>query len=776
MSRSDRLGDKLGPRLVQLLTDATVRSRASLAPHEARVHQAASQALIDRAGHEVANLWRPLIKEAIAEAGEDMHPLMTDHLTRIGSGAHQWEAIAGHLQMGSVGAIGSVLSNVMFPVTGLINLHDRNLPVDAQTGAAAVAAGLAPYSLGDENAGVWGYRPEAFRFMWELAQTIPPADVLWQLVNRGLMSEKEAQRWLQRGAVPEQLHGHIMALRRLELTPADAALAVLRGELDHGSGREIAGRAGMHAADFDTLLSNTGEPIGLQQLAEALRRGFINRERFARGLRQSRVRNEWLDVAEALRYEPVPTADAVDAALRGHTTWDKAQSIAEQNGIEPGEFDILRANAGSPPAPEQLLELWRRGFIDEQQVDSGLRFGRLRDQFIPWVKHLRYERLSTADAADAWLRGHLTRDQAVSIMTENGLAPGDTGTALANAGNPLGLMQLLEALRRGFIDEAKFTQGFRESRYRPEWQATALRLRHSPMSTADAVEAAVQGHLTLDAAHAIATENGLDPSQFATLYQTAGSPLSRTEAEALYNRGLMSIGQVAEALRESRLKDKYVHLAEQLRVRLPEPRLIINALEEGVIARSAAEKLLGDQGYTHQTVTMMIATAEARSTGPHRQLMSGEIARLYALGIIGDTEATRLLEQLHYTAQSASLILRVAVYQRQQHVLESGIGAIKSHYLAGRISEAVALGDLHALNLPHGAADSYLKVWRLDKLAHPRQLTAAQIVKAAKLGLFAAPDQRDTPEGQRANQATAHDRLVALGYDSADATLLLEGA
>lgn len=59
--RTDRqLGDKLGPKLAQLMSDAVIRTRRQLAPHEARVQQAALQALIDRAGHEVAGLWRPL--------------------------------------------------------------------------------------------------------------------------------------------------------------------------------------------------------------------------------------------------------------------------------------------------------------------------------------------------------------------------------------------------------------------------------------------------------------------------------------------------------------------------------------------------------------------------------------------------------------------------------------------------------------------------------------------------------------------------------------------
>jgi hypothetical protein len=770
------LGGKLGPRLVSLLTDATVRSRAALGPHEARVRQAATQALIDRAGEEVAGLWRPLTAKVLADREGQLHPIMARHLERISSGAHQWEALAGHLQMGAVSAVSSALSNVLFPVIGELNLLDRNLPVDAQTGAAAVAAGLAPYELGDQNAGVWGYRSDAFAILHDLAQSIPPPDIIAQMLQRGLIGEAEAAKWITRSALPAELHGAILGLRRQLLPPAEAALAVLRGVITHAQGETIAARGGVDAGDFAIMIADTGEPLGLMQLLEAYRRGFIDDKQLEAGIRQSRVRDEWIPTAKALRYGPVSTADAVDAALRGHLAWGEAGKIAAANGVEPAQFKILQDNAGAPPADMQLLELWRRGAISETLVDEGLRQGRLRDSWSGAVKQLKYEPLSSADAIDAWLRGHIGQGEAEAILEENGLLPRDVPAALANAGNPLALMQLLEALRRGFIDQATFEKGFRESRYRNEWASVALKVAYSPMSTADAVDASVQGHLTKQEAQSIAHQNGLENSSFEALWQTAGSPLSRTEAQTLYNRGLLTEADVAQALRESRLKDKYVAAALQLHVREPEPRAVTTALEEGAITRDQANKYLADAGYDHDVIAMLITTAEARSTGGHRQLMTGQVQALYSDRIINAGQAADMLAKLHYTAESAQLIIGIADYLRHHKILQSGIAAIRSHYLAGRITGAVALGDLQELGLPADARDTYLQVWQLDKLAHPKQLTAAQIVKAVKLNLFTTEPAADPAGLAAANRAAGHDRLVALGYDDTDAELLLNGA
>ena len=772
----ERLGDKLGPRLAQVWLQTTMAARGALAPHEARVAAAATQQLIDRAGHEVADLYRPIMAEALKLDG--MHPHVRHVVEHAASGAHQWQALAG-FAVGSSGitsVLSEIVSNELAPVSyGIIGSNPHLIP-DFGTVAGLAAKGLIPVSEAIHSGRQLGYHDGWTQWLIEAAQTIPDITTLAGLVNRGLISASAAGLWLERAGVPASLHTHLIDLRRQLVSPADAALAVVRSVLTTAEGERIAAESGVTGADFRLIESITGEPLGLQQLQEALRRGFISEARFKTGVLESRVRNEWVPTALDLRYQPVPTADAIDAQLRGHLSTAEARTIAEQNGVLPAQVQILLDNAGSPPGDMQVLELWRRGYIPESVADEMLRFGRLRDQFIPALKHLRYEPMTTADAADAWLRGHIPIAEAERVMQENGLLPRDIPSVLANAGNPLGLQQLLEALRRGFIDDAQFTKGFKESRYRDEWEHTALRLRFAPMSTADAVQASIQNHITQEQAKRIATENGLDPADFLALWETAGEPLSRTELEQLYNRGEIPLAVVEQGLRESRLKDKYVKDAVKLHVRLPQPREVVTALTDGVVGRQAAVDMLADQGFDQQTVAMLIATGEVKSTGPHRQLLTAEISALYADRIISREQATDMLTHLHYTGESASLVLRLADYTRQRKIIDSGIAAIKAHFLAHRIDETTAASDLHAMGLPVSTSDTYLRVWRLDRLAHPKQLTEAQIVKANKLLILVTDPALTDRQRVEANHDAAHARLVQLGYSSGDAELLLNGA
>lgn len=772
----DRLGDKLGPRLVQLAVGATLAARRSLGPFEARVRAAGTQQLIDRAGLEVADHFRPFLAPLLAGEHGPIHPDMAAYLERSAAGTHQWHSIAGLLGQGVQSALGGAVSNAVAPIAYEINALGPNLNLDAQVWANGAAAGYAGFSEGQQVAHQQGLGGGNYQLLVDLAASLPGADVLFELVNRGIIGLEEAESLLHRQAVPAGLRGQILELRRQLLSPADAALAVLRGTMADGRGREVAAASGMNGEDFETLLSNTGEPLGLEQLAEALRRGFINTERFARGLRQSRVRNEWLDVAEELRFTPIPTADAIDAWQRGRISEELADQIAQQNGVLPAQVPILRLNAGNPPSPEQLLDLWRRGMVTEQQVDDGLRQGRTRDEWVPQIKDLRYEPVSTADAIDAWLRGHITEGQADEIAEQNGILPAQVAILKADAGSPLALEQLLEAHRRGFITTARMKEGIKQGRIRDDWAQTAIDLSFSPMTTADAVEASIQGYITKDRARELAVQNGLAEADFEALWETAGDPLARTELQQLFNRHLITLEDYQQGLRESRLKDKYVNAAIQLHVRQPEPREIIAGITDGVITAAAGLELLREQGYTEQVARMLISEGEVHATGPHRQVMTAQIQGLYSDRIISRETAAELLEQLHYTGAVAGQLLHLADFTAQQRILDSGIGMIRAHYLAHRLADVDARADLLALRLPHASVDLYLQVWGYDRLAHPRQLSEAQIVKAAKNHLLVAQGDLTPAQWDAQNEQAGTERLVQLGYDRTDAALLIAGA
>jgi hypothetical protein len=346
-----------------------------------------------------------------------------------------------------------------------------------------------------------------------------------------------------------------------------------------------------------------------------------------------------------------------------------------------------------------------------------------------------------------------------SAAARAGVDAEDFQIIIGNTGEPLALESLLEAERRGFIDKATLDRGIRQSRVRNEWIPTANKLAFSPMSTADAVEAVVQGHLSESAARAKAHQNGLEPGDFAPLLATAGEPLSRTEMEQLFNRGLVTRAEVEQALKESRLKPKYTGLAFDLHVRLPEPRQVISALNHGTVSKAEASKILGEYGFSHQTVAMLVATGAAGRVAAHHALTVGEIRQLYSDRIFTPDHARQLLHGLGYDEADATSLLASWDLLAGAAITRQAIGVIRSRYVARVIEDQAAKLDLDALGIPATARDHYLSVWQIERQATVRRLTEAQIVAAHKRGLISGAD--------------ALSRLGGLGYDDDDAHLLL---
>jgi hypothetical protein len=432
---SKDLGDKLGPRLAALIGKYTTAARNDHAPIEARIRQVATQKLIDKAGMEVAEHIRPLLVQAIDD-NPDMHPAVKDYLLRTASGKHQLQAIAGHLALGSAsGVISTLLNNELADfVYGAVRLNPH-LRLDQNTAATAAAQGIIDDESMNNEGNSYGYDSNRMNFLKAMAMATPDAVTLGEMVNRGLISEADARFWIQRGGYGQSLHDPLLALRFEELSPADAALAVLRGALTHDQGIAKAELSGVRPDDFQTLIDNTGEPLALESLLEARRRGFIDDQRLIRGILQSRVRDEWIDVALKLEHEPMSTADAVNAVVQGYFTDAEAQQIAEWNGLEPGQVDTLIKTAGEPLSRTEMESLYNRGEVTQADVEQALRESRLKDKYVPDAVKLHVRLPEGRQVVSMITHSAISKEAGTRILLELGYQPDIAAALIAEGTN-----------------------------------------------------------------------------------------------------------------------------------------------------------------------------------------------------------------------------------------------------------------------------------------------------------------------------------------------------
>lgn len=470
-------------------------------------------------------------------------------------------------------------------------------------------------------------------------------------------------------------------------------------------------------------------------------------------------------VRDAIRQSPNLALDPSTLAqivASGIDTVGDALGDVEGQGFNAGQFAAMVELAHNYPAIAQSLELYRRGVISTDELDVHFaRNGLPSDQWSA-VRELARQPIGVADAALAVLRGNMSAADAERVAADWGISPGDFNVLIGNTGEPLGLQQLAEALRRGFINEETFIKGVLQSRVRNEWIPTALALRYVPMSVADAVNATVQNHLSETTAAEYAQQNGLEPSHFPILVETAGEPLSRGEMYQLYNRGLATKDQVIQAERESRLKNKYNDLAFNLHERLLEPRMLASAVEYGSVTQQQAIENAMAYGYSKELASVIVGEGAARKLESYKTKVVSSIETLYEDGAIDNATAGNAIVNLGFTKEEASFILEAADMRRATKQTAQVISAVRSKFLARHITDTEAKSLLGTAGVPPTQIAYLMSNWQIEWQAYTRQLTEAQVIKAMKLQLIDAGD--------------ALARLIAMGYSETDAGLLVGGA
>lgn len=169
----------------------------------------------------------------------------------------------------------------------------------------------------------------------------------------------------------------------LPLSPAEIALGKLRNTLGNIDPYHEAAKSGYDAQRLDILELNTGEPPGVMQMLELFRRGLLSQDDLLKGIRQSRIRDEWAQAVLDLRYAPPSGSEAIIGLVKGHLDEATAREIFQESGTDPKHFDWIHATAGRPPGAQGLLQLLNRGLITEDEFGQAVRQSDIQDKWIP---------------------------------------------------------------------------------------------------------------------------------------------------------------------------------------------------------------------------------------------------------------------------------------------------------------------------------------------------------------------------------------------------------
>lgn len=452
--------------------------------------------------------------------------------------------------------------------------------------------------------------------------------------------------------------------------------------------------------------------------------------------------------------------DAANAVAHNIETAIDYPGEAAAGGLSSERFATLVELQRSILSPQDIQALINRGHITAAQGAKWLERAGFESLAVTGLLDLAHTDLSPAALADFVTFGVLDEGQAAQVAARSGVSAEDFHTMVLGNGQPPSTTDLLFAYRRGIIDKARLLKGIEQGPVRNEWFDVIESLGSVPMSTADAIDAAVQGHISADQAKTIAIQNGLVEQDFQPLYDTAGSPLGPEKMLELLNRGIMSEADVIQGVKESRLKNKYIPWLIASRFPVPPETVVRSMYAKGVIDKSQALSYLQQLGYTPEIAAAMAAEASATKMAKTKDLTASQIAELYKVrGLDHDTAAT-MLQNLGYDPNEAEWILSISDLQRAQSLQNTAISKIRSGYVGYKQDLTATSTALDQVGVPAAQRDDLIAIWDVERTISTRSLTVAEIRSARKKGIITDQD--------------ALDRLLGMGYTQDDAVILLQ--
>lgn len=389
----DKLGTKLGPRILQLLVDGTIDVRRKMLP----VTSDLGMHIFNNITHLIGSEVNATLGDVIKELDDPDAPQWLRNMVRqTAQSKGQFFTIVGMTAgaSGFTSALGTIMNNFMYPsVRNIVGLRPV-LPLAVDTLAQLRARGLdtAPTQSRGDHRGQ-GIDDERFARLVALNHAIPDVSSVLEMWRRGITSESQARDWLRHIGYQPDTIDDILALRLILPTPQTLAEAWARGAISQTDARSAAAKQGVDTNHFRLLEELAGQPLAPQDLLTAFRRGLIDESRLNRGIVQGPLRNEWFDVLRDLQYSPMTTSDALDAVNQNLLSESEGRRIAEENGLLARDFGVMVKAAGLPMSPTDTFDAWNRGDMTEAQVRQSLLESRLKNRYVPVLMAQRFKLL-----------------------------------------------------------------------------------------------------------------------------------------------------------------------------------------------------------------------------------------------------------------------------------------------------------------------------------------------------------------------------------------------
>jgi hypothetical protein len=482
---------------------------------------------------------------------------------------------------------------------------------------------------------------------------------------------------------------------------------------------------------------------------------------------------------------PLSPVAAAEATIRDLLTVDAAADEAKKSGTNRTRFDIERGLAGQPPGPEELLQLWNRGDLDEPEVTRGLRQSRLRPEWIDAVKRLRFYLVPVADLVRFGVREVFNPEQRAFLdldaeypeaMTADalklGLSERDTRRYWAAHWNLPSYTEATEMLHRGIISQAEYDDLLKALDYAPTWRKPlrAIATRIPPISdmirfaVREVYDPAKRAALGLDAEfpEAFAEQaklHGMSRAHSEEYWAAHWHLPSATQGFQMLHRGEITLDGLDGLLKALDYPTLWRNRMRNIAYHVPGRIDLRRMLQEGLITPAEARTGYEHLGYRPTDAARMVALAQASGSTTAKGLTANDLAAEYEGLLITRAEYVSELRGLGYPAAAAEEKADVTDSKRARAARNALIATARTRYIGWRIDQPAVEQALRDADVPAAQASDLLARWVVERELNVHHLTEAQVLAAYKKTLLT----RDA----------ALERLLDLGLDATDALIRL---
>lgn len=426
--------------------------------------------------------------------------------------------------------------------------------------------------------------------------------------------------------------------------------------------------------------------------------------------------------------------------------------------------------------------LGRAGSAGEQLFIWGVLSTVVSAAMTPYVNALQQAQLerdpntplSPEAAADLVARHLIDQAAGADQAVKAGIDSGAFARMVKAASRGPDLGTLVTAYQRGLIarggpdgEQLSLFGGLADTGLREDWLPVIEKLTTDVPTSQEVINAWLQGQLGEGEARRWLAKTGIDPDWIQTAYDATGEAPTPVQALTLANRGIIpweGEGPAATSYRQAFLegpwRNKWEKAFRALAEYLPPPRTVTAMYHAGQVDQATAADALKAYGLSDTWAQAYLKPGHtATSTATEKHLAKTDILEAFRDKIMTRPAAVRALEALHYSASDANLLLDLSDLRETTAQLRAGVSRVRALFQGGKITAGQARDDLAQLGIGHAEAADLIDTWGITQATKVRDNTPAQVEAAMYYDII--------------TEAEAMSRLIAMGYDEAEAWLAL---